>query len=133
MSLRNMSAHVILTILVTPQRSADPGKGIVVEPQTIAPAVVPLNGTLPVSLLLQILPGEARIQLRKIRFGQLLFQVLKGEKERGTVSFSRNRGHRRQHDGESKRREERFPYALLQYFAKRSHCSSPFGQRYCLD
>jgi hypothetical protein len=81
--------EVLQQVLVTPQRPADPGEGIAIESQTVAPAVVPLNGTFLVSLLLPTLPGETGIQLRKIWFGQLLFQVLKGEKEHGTISLGR--------------------------------------------
>src|SRR5262249_23706892 len=124
---RFLNGHLFIYIsLVAPQRPADPGEGIAIESQTVAPAVVPLNRTFLVSLLLRTLPGEAGIQLRKIWFGQLFFHVLKGEKEHSTVSLSREHVRRHQHHSEGKRREERFPYSLAHYFAKHSHCPSPY-------
>ena len=53
--------EVLQQVLVTPQRPADPREGIAIESQTVAPAVVPLNGTFLVSLLLPTLPRETGI------------------------------------------------------------------------
>src|SRR6266581_3245218 len=94
--------------LVAPQGTG-PGSGITVKPQTIAPTVVPLDGTCLVILLLPSAPREVGIQVRKIGLGQLFFQVLKREKEHGAVALSRDGGHRRQQKGESERHEEWFP------------------------
>src|SRR6266446_8372014 len=98
--------------LVAPQRPTRPGIGVTAESQTVPPAIVPLDGTFLIRLIMESAPREAGKQLRERRegrVGQLLFQVVKREKEHGPLTLGSHGGRGGQQDGEGQDGEQGVP------------------------
>src|SRR5437867_7246799 len=106
--------------LEAPQWPTGPRVGIPVEPQTVAPAGIPLQGAVLLRRLVLLPPCIAGRQCRERRergVGQQLFEVRKGEKEYGPLTLGSPGARGRQQGSEGQEGKEREPESRAQGLA----------------